>query len=119
MRATTVAVSRRRLTLATGAQIGGRTFGALLGVLVAATLARSLSHPQFGDLSLGLTILALAGSLNDLGMSQIAIREMARRPEDRARIAGALWMAMLAMGTVTAVIGGAVGFALMSAIKPG
>jgi O-antigen/teichoic acid export membrane protein len=113
MRAPTVAVSRRRLTLATGAQIGGRVLGALLGILVAATLARTLTRAQFGELSLGLTILALAGSLNDLGMSQIAVREMARRPEDRARIAGALWLAMLVMGTVTAILGGAVGFALM------
>jgi len=114
MRATTVAVSRRRLTVATVVQIGGRVVGASLGVLVAATLARSLTRPQFGELSLALTILALAGSLSDLGISQIAVREMARRPQDRARIAGALCVAQLTMGIVLGVIGIVVAFALMN-----
>lgn len=113
MRATTVAVSRRRLTVATAVQIGGRVVGAFLGVLVAATLARSLTRPEFGELSLALTILALAGSLSDLGIGQIAVREMARRPQDRARIAGALCVAQLTMGVVLGVIGIVIAFALM------
>jgi O-antigen/teichoic acid export membrane protein len=114
MRATRVAVSRRRLTVATAVQIGGRVVGAFLGVLVAATLARSLTRPQFGELSLALTILALAASLSDLGISQIAVREMARRPEDRARIAGALCLAQLTMGIVLGLIGIVIAFALMN-----
>ncbi len=113
MRATTVAVSRRRLTLATGVQIGARVLGAFLGVLVAATLARSLTRPQFGQLSLALSLLALAGSLGDLGISQIAVREMARRPEDRGSIAGALIAAQLVMGVALALIATAIAFALM------
>ena len=113
MRATTVAVSRRRLTVATAVQIGGRVVGAFLGVLVAATLARSLTRPEFGELSLALTILALAGSLSDLGIGQIAVREMARRPKARARIAGALCVAQLTMGVVLGVIGIVIAFALM------
>ena len=114
MRATTVAVSRRRLTLATGIQIGGRVLGAFLGVLVAATLARSLTRPQFGELSLALTILALAGSLSDLGIGQVAAREMARRPDARPRIAGSLVVVQLIMGVVLGLIGVVVAFALMS-----
>ena len=113
MRATTVAVSRRRLTVATAVQIGGRLIGAFLGVLVAASLARSLTRPQFGELSLALTILALAGSLSDLGISQIAVREMARRPDDRARIAGALCVAQLTMGIALCLVGIVIAFALM------
>lgn len=113
MRATTVAVSRRRLTVATAIQIGGRVLGAFLGVLVAATLTRSLTRPQFGELSLALTILALAGGLSDLGIGRIAVREMARRPEERARISGALCLAQLTMGIVLGVIGIVVAFALM------
>ncbi len=113
MRATTVAVSRRRLTLATGLQIGGRVVGVFLGVLVAASLARSLTRPQFGELSLGLTILALVGSLADLGTGQIAVREMARRPEARANIAGAVCVVQLTMGVALAIVGLAVAFALM------
>jgi O-antigen/teichoic acid export membrane protein len=110
----TVAVSRRRLTLATATQIGGRAFGALLGVFVAASLARSLSRPAFGELALGLTILALAGSLGDLGINQIAVREMARRPEGRASIAGALTVVQLLSGVVLGLIGTAIAFALLS-----
>jgi O-antigen/teichoic acid export membrane protein len=113
MRATTVAVSRRRLTVATAAQLGGRVVGAFLGVLVAATLARSLTRPQFGELSLVLTILALAGGLSDLGIGRIAVREMARRPQDRARIAGALCLAQLTMGIALGVVGLLVAFALL------
>jgi O-antigen/teichoic acid export membrane protein len=114
MRATTVAVSRRRLTLAAGVQIGGRVLGAFLGVVVAATLARSLTRPEFGELSLALTILALAGSLSDLGINQIAVREMARRPERRASIAGALCVVQLTMGVVLGLAGVGIAFALMS-----
>ena len=110
---TTVAVSRRRLTLATGAQLGGRLFGAFLGVLVVATLTRSLTRPAFGELSLALTILALAGSLADLGMGQIAVREMARKPDDRRAIAGALAAAQLGMGVVLSLLGTGIAFALM------
>lgn len=118
MRATTVAVSRRRLTLATGIQLGGRVLGALLGVVVAASLARSLTRPAFGELSLALTILALASSLADLGMSQIAVREMARRPQDRKAIAGALCAAQFAMGVVLGLIGVGIAFALMGGTQP-
>jgi O-antigen/teichoic acid export membrane protein len=113
MRATTVAVSRRRLTFATGVQIGARLIGAFLGVLVAASLARSLTRPEFGELSLALTIVTLAGSLSDLGISQIAVREMARRPDARARIAGALSTVQLVMGLALGVIGLAIAFALL------
>jgi O-antigen/teichoic acid export membrane protein len=114
MRATTVPVSRRRLTLAAAVQIGGRLLGAFMGVLVAATLARSLTRPQFGELSLALTILALASSLGDLGIGQIAAREMARRPEARPRIAGALCVVQLTMGVVLGLAGLGEALALMS-----
>ncbi|HET9102966.1 MAG TPA: flippase [Solirubrobacteraceae bacterium] len=110
----TVAVSRRRLTLATAAQIGGRVIGAVLGVVVAATLARSLTRGEFGELSLALSITTLAGTLGDLGMRQVAVREMSRAPERRAAIAGALLTAQFVLGVVLAVIGVAIAFALMS-----
>ena len=115
---TTVTLSRRRLTFATGVQIGGRLLGAFLGVIVAASLARSLSHSQFGQLSLVLTLLTLAGSLSDLGINQIAVREMAHRPERRAGIAGALVVAQLATGTVLGLAGVAVAFVLMHGAEP-
>ena len=114
MTETTVAISRRRLTMATIVQISGRVLGALLGIVLAATLARSLSRAAFGELALALTILGLAGSFTDLGMSEIAVREMARAPERRAQIAGALAGAQLITGIVLALIGVAAAFALMT-----
>lgn len=114
MRTSTVAVSRRRLTLATGIQIGARVLGAALGVLVAAALARGLTRAAFGELSLALSILALAASLGDLGIGQIAIREMARAPEDRDRIVGALCAVQLTMGLALWAIGTVVALILMS-----
>ncbi len=113
MTETTVAISRRRLTLATIVQISGRVLGALLGVVLAATLARSLSRPAFGELALALAILGLTGSFTDLGMNEIAVREMARAPERRAQIAGALAAAQLITGIFLALIGVAAAFALM------
>src|SRR5664279_4461530 len=110
----TVAVSRRRLTLATAVQIGGRVLGALLGVVVAGTLARSLTRAQFGELSLALSITGLAGTLGDLGLRQVAVREMARSPERRPAIAGALLTAQLVLGLTLALIGLGIAFALMS-----
>ena len=114
MRQGTVVVSRRRLTLASAVQFGGRVLGAFLGVLVAASLARGLTRPQFGELSVALTILTLAGSLADLGITPIAVREMARRPEDRPWIAGAVCATQFVMGIVLGVVGLAVAFALMN-----
>jgi O-antigen/teichoic acid export membrane protein len=113
MKATTVDVSRRRLTLATGLQIAARVVGVFLGVLVAASLARSLSRPAFGELSLALTILALAGSVTDLGIGRIAVREMARDPEARPNIVGALCTVELTLSIAMAVVGTLVAFALM------
>lgn len=113
MTETTVAVSRRRLTMATVVQIAARVLGALLGVVVAAVLARSLSRPAFGELALALTILTLAQTVGDLGINEIAVREMARTPERRGQIAGALAMARLITGVFLGLIGVAAAFALM------
>jgi O-antigen/teichoic acid export membrane protein len=113
MRQVTVTVSRRRLTLASVVQFGGRVVGAFLGVLVAAALARGLTRPQFGELSVAVTILTLVGSLADLGITPIAVREMASRPEDRPRIAGAVCATELVMGIGLGLVGLAVAFALM------
>jgi O-antigen/teichoic acid export membrane protein len=114
MTETTVAVSRRRLSAATVVQISGRVLGALLGVVVAAILARSLSRAAFGELALALTILTLAGTVGDLGINEIAVREMARAPERRPQIAGALAAARLVTGVVLGLIGIAASFALMA-----
>jgi O-antigen/teichoic acid export membrane protein len=56
--------------------------------------------------------------MGDLGISQIAVREMARRPEDRASIVGSLCVAQLTMGVVLGVVGVGVAWLLMSGTQP-
>ncbi len=100
----TAAVTRRRLTVGTVIQLASRVLGALFGVVVAASLARSLSRTEFGELSLVLTLVTLAASVMDLGINQIAVREMAARPEARSRITGALTVAQLLTGAALGAI---------------
>lgn len=114
MTETTVAVSRRRLTLATAVQLAGRVLGSLIGGLTTAVLARSLSRPDFGRLALALTIMALASSLGDLGMNEIAVREMARAPERRDQIVGALAVAQLVLGVILGLVAIGIAFSLMA-----
>lgn len=114
MTETTVAVSRRRLTMATAAQVAGRVLGSVIGAVTIALLARSMSRPDFGRLALALTIMALASSLGDLGMNEIAVREMARDPHRRGQILGALAIAQLVFGVLLALAAVGLAFTLMA-----
>jgi O-antigen/teichoic acid export membrane protein len=97
-------VSLRRITLATGVNVAGRILGVVLGIAVAAILARSLGVAGFGRLSLALTFVGLAGTVGDFGLSQVAVREMAARPERRAQVLGSLVAFRVLMGSVATVV---------------
>lgn len=105
-----VAVTRRRITVATAVNLAGRLLGVVLGVAVAAILARALGVGAFGRLSLVFALVGLAGNAGDFGLSQIAVRDMAAHPEQRPEILGSLVAVRLALsGVLTAtVIGGVV-----------
>jgi O-antigen/teichoic acid export membrane protein len=87
---TVVALSHR--TVATGGLIslGARVAALVLGVVVTAVLARELGPEQFGYLALMFALVAAAAAVSDFGTSQVAIREMAARPDDRAGITAGL-----------------------------
>ncbi|QSE87079.1 flippase [Rhodococcus koreensis] len=99
----TVAVSRRSLSLRSMAQLLMRILGAALGVGVAAVLARGLSTEEFGTLSLALTLASTGVALTDLGITQIAVREMARTPEVRAEIAAGLILGRSVLGVLAMI----------------
>jgi O-antigen/teichoic acid export membrane protein len=85
-----VAVTQRRITVATAINVAGRLVGVVLGVAVAAILARALGVSGFGQLSLVLALVGLAGNAGDFGLSQIAVRDMAADPDRRPEILGSL-----------------------------
>jgi O-antigen/teichoic acid export membrane protein len=107
-------VSRRRLSVASAAYLGARVLSAALGVGVAALLSRALSGREFGQFSLALSLTTLGVTFGDLGITQIAVREMAAQPARRARVAGALSATRFVLGVVFMLAGVAVSFALMS-----
>lgn len=109
-------VSLRRMTFATAANVLARLAGMILGVLGAAFLTRSLGVRGFGQLSVALALVGVAGSAGDLGLTQVAVRDMAAEPERRPEILGALVVArsLLAVGLTAGVTG-----ALMAMLPPG
>ena len=83
-------MTQRRITVATAINVAGRLLGVVLGIAVAAILARALGVSGFGQLSLALALVGLAGNAGDFGLSQIAVRDMAAEPERRPEILGSL-----------------------------
>jgi len=104
-----VRLSTRRLTATTTINLAGRIVGVALGVGVAAILTRSLDVSTFGRLSLVLALVGVAGTAGDFGLTQVAVRDMASRPEERPALLGSLVTLRLLVGAVlTAGVVGAV-----------
>ncbi len=83
-------LSRRRITAAAAVQLASRAVSALLGAAVAAVLARALTPAEFGAFTLTVALMTLAENIGDFGVGQTASRDMARFPERRGSILGAL-----------------------------
>ena len=95
-----VRLSARRLTAATTINLAGRVVGVAMGIGVAAILARSLGVATFGRLSLALALVGVAGTAGDFGLTQVAVRDMASRPEQRPALLGSLVTLRLLVGAV-------------------
>lgn len=95
--------TRRRLIAAVGAQLLVRGVGLSSGVVVAAVLARSLGHGDFGRFSLVLSLAAIAATLSDLGIASTAVRHLAVNPDSAPTTAGALVLARALTGMVGAI----------------
>lgn len=76
----------RRVALGAGTQIGARVVLMALGLVNFALIARHLGVETFGGYALVVAIVPLLATLVDFGIGTMAVREIARRPEDAARI---------------------------------
>jgi O-antigen/teichoic acid export membrane protein len=61
-------------------RVGGYIVGALVSVLSAALLFRHLGVRDTGRYVTALSLVAIVGSLSDLGLTAVGVRELSRRP---------------------------------------
>jgi len=100
---------RQRVLLHTAVQGSGRAVATVGGVLLLWLLTHGLSPADFGRyivISGFVSVLYLA---TDLGIQAVAVREMARKPDQVQQIAGQLFALKLALSTAAFVF--AIGFA--------
>lgn len=96
--------TRRSISAALLVQLVVRALGLLSGIVVAAGLARGLGHEAFGQFSLVLTMVGIATTIGDLGLTNTVVRELAVAPEREAQIVGALVIARIGTGVLGAGI---------------
>jgi O-antigen/teichoic acid export membrane protein len=78
----------QRVAFNTVLQFAARGLLTAIGLLVFGVVTRHLGTAGYGAYSLVLAFIPLFTSLADLGVTTIAVREIARRPEERPRILG-------------------------------
>lgn len=106
---------RQRVLLHTAVQGSGRAVATVGGVLLLWLLTHGLSPADFGRyivISGFVSVLYLA---TDLGIQAVAVREMARKPDQVQQIAGQLFALKLALSTAAFVF--AIGFAWFDPAK--
>lgn len=97
-------LSPRRIAGGVFGNWGVRLVGIASGVAVAAALARSLSHADFGRLSLVLSLVVMAATIGELGLTNAAIRQLSLEPQSDRQVLGALIAARAVTGVVGAVL---------------
>lgn len=93
-------------------RVGGYALGTLLGAVSAALVFRHLGKIDTGRYVLATSLVAIVGSLSDLGLTSVGVREVATRPaEERWQVArdllGVRLMLTLIGGTIVTVLAGA------------
>ena len=78
----------RTVAVTTASLVAGRALTLLAGIGATALASRYLGLDGFGALTLAMAIVALVSLLTDLGMSTMAVREIARAPEREREIVG-------------------------------
>jgi PST family polysaccharide transporter len=93
--------------------LGDRVFRTGGAVLISIMVARYLGPDQFGALAYALSVVAVFASAASLGLPDIVIRELVRRPDDRRAIMASAFamrcvaaVAVLALALLTAAIAG-------------
>lgn len=102
--------TRRNITVRALRQLTMRASTALLGIAIAAALTRALGPQDFGNFSLALTLTATGTAVADMGMTQVAVRDMVDRPHQRAQLAAGLVVGRTALGLVAMGVGIPVAF---------
>jgi O-antigen/teichoic acid export membrane protein len=86
-------------------QIAGRAASALLGLALAAALTRGLDVAGYGTLSTALAVLGMLAVLHDFGTTPIAVRTIARDPEEAEPLLGAIADARMRLAAPLAGLG--------------
>lgn len=92
----------QRIAANVGWLLADKLLKALVGLLMAAWLARHLGPAGFGHYSFVLAFVAMFGGFATLGLPQIGVRELVREPAARAEILGTV-LALLLCGALTAM----------------
>lgn len=97
----------RRVAISASWMLADRIVRALVGFLVGVWVARYLGPGELGRLAFAFVLVGLLSVMVDLALEQVVVRELVRRPNDRARILGTalglrLIGAVLGLAAVTA-----------------
>jgi O-antigen/teichoic acid export membrane protein len=79
---------------------GGQMFRMLIGLFVAVAVARYLGPKDFGLFNYVMSIVALVGVVSQLGLRELASRELVESPERRNEIIGTCFVLSLIAGVV-------------------
>lgn len=82
-------------------QFGDNILRMAVGLVVGIWLARYLGPEQFGLFSYALAFVALFAALGNLGLDDIAVRDLVRDPQDKNQILGTAFLLRLVGGTLS------------------
>jgi O-antigen/teichoic acid export membrane protein len=94
----------RTVAVTTASLIAGRALALLAGIGATALASRYLELDGFGALTLAMAVVSLVSLLTDLGMSTMAVREIAREPEREREIVGNVRTLGLALAVAASVV---------------
>jgi O-antigen/teichoic acid export membrane protein len=94
----------RTVAVTTVSLVAGRIVALLAGIGATAIASRYLGLDGFGALTLAMAIVSLLALLTDLGMSTMAVREIARAPQLERRIVGNVRTLGLAFSACASVL---------------
>jgi O-antigen/teichoic acid export membrane protein len=93
----------QRVAFNTAIQLVARLFLTATGLAVFAIVTRHLGVAGYGAYSLVLALIPLFALFADLGVTTIAVREIAREPDERSRIVGTVMTVKAALAIVAAL----------------
>ncbi len=102
----------KKVAVNASALAAGRVAAAGLGVVSVGISSRYLGLGGYGQLATAVAFAALVGLVADIGVWNIGVREIAKRPEDTQRIISGLVTAGLALSLGAAIVGAIAAFAI-------